>query len=295
MLIPFSIWQINEILKKRVGKSISRIFIFLVIAYICSIIKPALLGEIGGALRPTQIPSEYIKLEKFLSQQDTFSRTLWLPTMQRYTYYASLHPAIDAYGFFEENELSKLEKKIENKDTEKKLQEASIKYIIIPYDSEKEIFLSDRKYDEKKHQELLNKIDKIKWLKKVEGFKQLKIYEIPNSKEHFWSLEGNNKIDFQYRNPTKYLVNITNAKKNDKLIFSESYDQKWEAILNNQKIKSMEYNKKYNSFILPKTGNYTLEITYNPQRWVEKGIIISSISIATIFIYLIILKIRKKS
>ena len=101
------------------------------------------------------------------------------------------------------------------------MQEASVKYIIVPYDSQREIFLKERKYDEKQYKQAIEEMQNISWLKRIDGFGKIAIFEVPDPRDHFWSPQENLKVQYQYINPTKYILNVENAKKGDILIFSE--------------------------------------------------------------------------
>ena len=78
------------------------------------------------------------------------------------------------------------------------------------------------------------------------------------------------------------------VKTNDKLVFSEAFDDKWIARNSNFKIKSSKFDSLYNSFELSE-GDYELEIYYSPQDLVDLGV---KISLATITILIIILVIN---
>ena len=164
--------------------------------------------------------------------------------------------------------------------TEKLLEEASIKYIIVPFDSENEIFLTDRKYDNKLYLETVNQIKVIKWLKQIGEFGKIVVFEKADYKNHFWSLNQNLKINYRYINPTEYEVDIENAKKGDVLVFSESYDKNWQAISSSKfRVQSSKFNNKFNSFVLSADGNYSLKVYYSLQDYVGIGLVISVVAL----------------
>ena len=304
ILIPFSIWNIYGILSSKfksqksklqfkIQKFIPNLFLILISLFLILLIRPAVLGQLSGTFKPTTIPSEYIKLEKFLSSQNNFSRNLWVPALQRFGFYSNTHPAISAQAFIKETNYSQILKKLRMSETEKILQESSVKYVIIPYDSEGEIFLEDRKYDEKQYEQAIEEIQNIPWLKRIDGFGKIAVFEVPNPKDHFWSPQENLRVQYRYVNPTKYILNVENAKKGDILIFSESFDKGWIAKNSEFKIQSSEFNGRFNSFILPKNGDYLLTIYYTPQDWVNIGLVISGITLGTVLVVLIGFKLGK--
>jgi len=263
-------------------KEISKYFKFAIILFVLYFIY--LINPISGQIKIHQVPQEYVQLKNFLDSQKTFSRTLWIPQWQRFGYFSNLHPAIGREELLKGNakkQISQLDQSL--------LKDSSIKYVIVPYDSKGEIFLKDRRYDNKSYQETVADIRKIRWLKEVDGFGKIGVFEVPNSKDHFWSPQESLRVRYQYVNPTKYILNVQNAKKGDILVFSESFDKYWEA--RNESIKykvsSIKYHKLFNSFRLEKGGNYTLTVYYAPQEWVNLGLVASGATLITIITILL--------
>ena len=86
ILIPFSVWNICDWLKlqsKFLIKSkvfnLQNAFLFFVICYLLFLIRPAILGQLGGMFKITSVPEDYVRLEKFLANQQDYFRTLWVP------------------------------------------------------------------------------------------------------------------------------------------------------------------------------------------------------------------------
>lgn len=287
ILIPFTVFKIYEVLKLKTGnlklkitKYSPQMFIILILFYLVFLIWPAIIGELGGTYKITNVPSDYERLEKFLYSQKDFFRTLWFPTNQRFGYYSNLHPKMSANSLFNSTDYANvLENTRKNKNL---LKESSIKYIVVPFDSEGEIFLTDRMYDERKYLKAIKDISQINQLKKINCCGKLAVFELPDYKDHFWSISGKLGIKYQFVNPTKYKVQITNAKKGDMLVFSEMYDPRWVAKSLEFTIQSSKYNNLYNSFQLPQSGNYALDIGYAPQDWVKLGSVVSVFSLFAI-------------
>lgn len=299
MLIPFTLWKMYDFLKIkteslkqfRIQKYLPKLFILLVLGYMLFLIRPALFGQLTGTLKPTQIPAEYARLEEFLSNQKSYFRTFWMPQTELFGYYSVAHPAVSAKDFFNDPNLSGIENKIA--DSRSLLENSSIKYVIVPYDSQGEIFLKDRKYDDNLYKTALSSVSKISYLKKVEGFGKIGVFEISSSKDHFWSPSKNLSFTYKYISPVEYSVNVKNAKKGDAVIFAESYDSKWVAENLRFTIQSSKFNDKFNSFILPADGNYSIRVYYTPQDYVNIGVIISVVTLIlslSAFIWLIIKK-----
>jgi hypothetical protein len=308
ILIPYSMYKIFEWLKLRNKFSISNfqfpiknkffnpqnLFLIIISISLILLVYPAFLGELKGTFKPSSIPSEYVGLENFLSSQKTFSRILWVPQVQRFGLNSIAHPGVSSESFYGKYEIQQVLDELKKGKAERVLEEFAIKYIIVPYDTEGEIYLKDRKYDQALYLKTLNEVSKISYLKKVDGFGKIGVFEIAGVKEHFWSPSNSLNVNYENINPVEYKVAVKNAKKGDVIVFAESYDQKWIAKNSEFKIQSLEFGGIFNSFVLPKEGDYSLEIYYTPQDYVNIGVGVSVISLVFIFGSLAFLIIKKK-
>lgn len=278
VLIPITLNNFKIELKKisynsikPIVKLIDIVFIF----YLIFLINPILWNKPKGIFQQKQIPEEYIKLEKFISSQNNFFRTLWVPTTQRYGFFSDKHPAISSKDFLNTTSEQKILKKLKVKQTLNLLEQASVKYIIVPYDSEGEIFLRDRKYDEKQYQDTNKEISKLKTVKRVYRFGKITVFELSNYNDHLWLTNGSTDFQSTQINPTKYNIDLKNGTINGLLVFAESYDPGWVIVEDGKEVKSKKYNNLLNSFSLENNKkNYLLY--YKPQSWMDMGLIISS-------------------
>jgi uncharacterized membrane protein YfhO len=87
---------------------------------------------------------------------------------------------------------------------------------------------------------------------------------------------------------------VRNAKKGDRVVFAESYDNKWLATSSKFKVQSSKFDGRFNSFVLPGDGDYSLRIYYTPQDYVNIGVIISIVTLVGALGTLIVLVIKKK-
>lgn len=289
ILIPFTLYQIVGIFKKV--KYLSIIFIFIFIIFWLTSISNAIFHQLGGTFKHTTIPNEYLQLETFLRNDHEFSRTFWIPQVQRFGYYSPTHPPMVAEDFLQIYSYDKLAKKIVDLRTQRVLENMSVKYIIIPYDSEGEIFLDDRKYNPKLQQILTNKVSADSGLKKIKQFSQIGVYELSNPKPHFWSERGIIK-NYSRVSAVKYRVNLVNAKKGDRIVFSEGYDSGWKGKIIGEKsnpvLISFPYEKHINSFTINRSGSYILEVYYENQIWVNIGIVVSIVVIIISIVFITI-------
>ncbi len=173
-LIPFSLLAISEKVssikyqvssKKIIIHNTYYIILTSFIVFWIFLIRPAVTGELGGAFKSHDVPQEYIGFKNFINKHPDSFKTLWVPQKQRFGFSSVLHPAEES----KEN-LTSLKRE--------KISERSIKYIVVPFDSEKEIFLDDRKYSEKRRNELIKSLDSLSWLQKIPEFGDLAVFEV---------------------------------------------------------------------------------------------------------------------
>lgn len=255
-------------------KYISVSFLCIVICCILFTIKPAITGNLTGVFAVHTVPREYYQFGNFLTSHQTFSRSLWVPTTQRFGFFSSTHPAVSAYSLFNTSEPLTVAKIFEKQSTQAILQESSIAYVIVPFDSQKEIFLNGRKYDNGIYLQTIKTLRKISWLREIQGFGKIHVFVINSPRDHFW-LTNTGTVSYTFISPTKYTVDIKGAKSGEKLIFSESYNPNWKAKIEENVISSMQYHHLFNSFIIPKTGNYSLVVYYLPQELTNNSLWIS--------------------
>ena len=267
-------------------KYIPQIFIVLVVFYLLFLIRPAILGQLSGTFQSHQVPQEYVRLEQFLGKQNNFSRTLWVPVTQRFGFYSNQHPAVSAEDFFHVASVSGVMDMLKNRNIEKLLRNAGVRYVIVPYDSEGEIFLKDRKYNNVLYLQTIKSLSTISWLKKLPGFGKIAVFEVLNPKDHFFLL-GSGNVVYAFINPTEYRVTLDNVVKGERLVFAESYDKYWRAKVAGSMIQSEPYDGLFNSFLLPRGGAYAITVFYTPQTWVNIGLWISSITLLVLCIYFI--------
>ena len=103
--------------------------------------------------------------------------------------------------------------------------------------------------------------------------------------------------EYKKINPTKHVVKINNATNPYMLVFAESYDPLWTAYVdnsegsnksdsnenNNFKINSIPLYGLTNGFYVNKTGDYSLVIEYQPQKWFIQGATISILFLVAMF------------
>lgn len=283
-LIPLAISEISILVKQKVGRGMSKVIIMLfILIWIMLPFSTFYLGDPLQQFYPRKIPQQYVQFKDFISSQNLFFRTYWVPEWQKYGYFSDKNPALGKNEFFQEKRSE------ENVDryylpTEKMLSLASVKYVVLS----KNMFASTKDAREevesyKKYEEILNKT---KWLKRVERFEDLTVYELSGYKDHVWSPAKNISAQIISSDQTAYNIFVKNIKRGDSLVFSEKYDPNWSLRYGNKILSPVKYEGIFNSFILTEDGDYKIHIEYTPQRLVKIGVVASSITVILSVMYL---------
>ncbi|MCL4418191.1 MAG: hypothetical protein M1365_16145 [Actinobacteria bacterium] len=180
IIIPFTLSKFADklsISKITMFKKLSYLIlvIFLLIWSFC--IKEAILGKLNGTFKPNQIPKEYFKFKEYIQSKPTYSATLWVPSIQRYGFNSKLYPAIDV-SIFQNSGTKSLSEHLNDPKIKKMILGKGVRYVIIPYDSQKEIFIYDRKYSFQEYEKVINEIRKISWLKYDKHFGELFVFKV---------------------------------------------------------------------------------------------------------------------
>lgn len=284
VLIPFSIDKIYLRLKKSTMKYLANTFLVILFALFLIILKPAFLGQLTGTLKTKTVPAEYIYLKDFINRQDNFFRTFWVPTRQRYGFFSANHPAINSGDLFKEEDLSYFF----NPETKDVLSAMAVKYVVAPFDSEAEIFLTDRHYDESRRQKLESALDSIGWLKRVDTFEKIAVWEITSYKDHLFIDSGGKVNSWKMISPTEYTANVTVEVVPSRLVFSESFNEFWSLQLDGESIPSKKYSELLNSFEINQRGNFAIKFKFVPQKYVWIGFLATGISLICCLLILIV-------
>lgn len=182
MLIPYTVSHVQNVLREKlkIKTSIPFLLIFFIPFY-GILIRPALLGQLGGTFKPHMVPQEYVQFKNFLSNSSDQFSVLWIPDWQRFGFASVSHPAISGSEFFSTSNPLMIAKEIrrdKNQSLENRLRGMKIKYIVIPFDSESELFLVDRKYSNTLRDRVITELDHALWLKKAPSFGQNIVFEI---------------------------------------------------------------------------------------------------------------------
>ena len=169
ILIPFTLGQLAHAIgikyqvssikyKKGIHNTLYFILYTFFVVFWLFTLRAVFTGEVRGNFRPVQLPNEYIQLKDKLITDGVPSRTLWIPQKENFAYYSDVHPIVTS--------------------TAAAPIDSSIKYIIVPVDVNRRIFLNDYKYDSVMRNNIVEELSN-KGLLWDERFKYLAVFENP--------------------------------------------------------------------------------------------------------------------
>jgi len=179
MLIPSTLDFCSRVLSRRyvyLQRLIPYTLTFIFIAFWAYSIRALFTGFVPGNFRPRTIPSEYVRLKDVMVGDHEFSRILWLPQNEKFAYANSLHPLLTASDIFKESSPSSLVREFRTGGIEEMLEKYQIRYVIVPIDVEKKIFLQSYEYDTELRDNLITSLAS-SGLTRLSDFKDLAIFE----------------------------------------------------------------------------------------------------------------------
>ncbi len=156
VLIPFVLEKL-----KAVKWVTHRAVLIVFLLFWSFTLREAVMGKLSGTFQPVSVPADYVRFKDMLISQADFFQTGWFPEVSRFAFSDQVHPAVP---------LSTLDHAF--------LIKERIKYVVVPIDVRKEIFITDRMYDSTKYQEILIKAGTIQWLRRVVDYDELAVYTV---------------------------------------------------------------------------------------------------------------------
>ncbi len=236
---------------------------YLTILLICSLFlwnsRVLITGSIGGLFSSINKPQEDEKLKNFLNADREYSRTLWVPRFGLWSFYSNNHPRYSLYNTSAWNESLKKspEYRARSYDTAKiapdlywiialldqnfsdnLLDITNTKYVIVPAqymgDLGDDAFFGTGLYD---RPFIVKFLDRLPFIKKIDVVtKNMMVYENYNFKpliyvtsvmDNVYESVPYEEINYQFINPTEYLVEIKNISSPMYLNFNNSYAKDW--------------------------------------------------------------------
>ena len=134
----------------------------------------------GMRLYVMQLPDEYVKLKDILVADPVPSRTLWIPAKENFVYSSDVHPSMSASAGAQ--------------------IDPSVKYVIVPADMNRRIFLDNYKYDPSIRSKIIAELSKTSLIRD-DDFQDIAVYKNP-------AFSGMNAAVPQNVARQQYLANI---------------------------------------------------------------------------------------
>lgn len=289
VLLPYGLNQIGSLVSEKLRRNVTTFIIFLFLSFWAVSLRPLFLGDVRGTFRIYEVPNEYILLKNILLGDKSFSRTLWIPQRQRFGFYSIMHPAVSADKFFQESSVDRIIAILSGKDkrvldSRAYLRKHGIGYIIVPYDSQEEFFLKDRKYSHDARITIDSQLSKIPWLTKRVDLEKISVYEIEGAYDLFWLQENNvNKeekiVQWQMIDASQFKVDAEDVSAKSMLVFSQRFDPNWVASYNGKNIVARKLGEYQNGFEISEKGTHEIVVNYKQQRYMDIGLLISGITL----------------
>lgn len=257
------------------------------------LLMPLWQGNITGIFVKRSIPQEYVVLTHVLEKDEQFSRILWIPQRDSFSYFSNTHPAIDSNGFLQLPDEKRSIAWLEKKENQQLLYNWAVKYIIVPTDTEGKIFVTDRMYDQKKRNDLIAGLDRNTGLQKqsIENSGALAIYKTSQEVSHFWIAEKESDTVIPLAATsiyeTEYLLDIPSGEAERTLFFSEMYTPQWQLHIGDTIIPPKKAKGNILAYTLKKEMSGKVQLIHTQQKIVLPSLILSAIALLCILSVLV--------
>lgn len=277
ILIPISLFELTNKLNRKLTIVLPTVFLVFWIM----LIRPAVLGQLGGTFAERKVSQEYVTMTNWLSQEKGFFRTLWVPRQHRLAYTSTMQNPIEAEPLLTATDSASVLNQFTSENIQEHLSFLGIRYVIVPTDPYGELFLADRKYSDEKRNSIIHALDMIPYLHKIQK-DGIVVYEAPNANDLFWMQNGS-VTKWQRISDDQYVVEVS-ASQSAKLYMSQSYNAGWKVLIQDHVISSQPEAYGIMSFLIPNDARLiTVEFVY--RKWFIVGRMILFIVLCLSFVY----------
>jgi hypothetical protein len=213
--------------------------------------KPLITGEINTLFVARTIHHDYLSVKDMLLKQNIYSRTLWVPTYSRFSFYSNEHPELSMVNMITGNWHDFIKTKSSDSSIEGELMNelmnqpiadnlldlSSIKYVIVPLRdtaNDDNFFVH---YGGHPPEFYKNALDELEYLERIDiGTEEIAVYENEGYRPHVYTTDNKetvtdnvpySQVRHEMVNPTEYRVRLENARDPLYLNFSESFHPQW--------------------------------------------------------------------
>lgn len=286
MLIPLALYELGKWISLRRPKQfpwyqllLAAFLIFWLVAH-----KEAVLGKLGGTFAVREVPQEYVAWKDYLARDPSFSRTLWVPRQQRFTFTSKLHPSVEATPLFEATDAAQFARVFSEEKTKLLLEHLGVGYVAIPFDVYGEIFQEDRKYDPLKRRDIEILLDSVPWLEKFMSG-NLTVYKTPFGGTRIYA-DSRREMEIVSLSPERMHITLGGQSANE-IIFADSYHPGWVAIVNGQQIAAQKTEFDTMRFLVP-VGTASIDFVFLPDRYYRLGRLVTIATLAFVGVALMV-------
>jgi hypothetical protein len=213
VLLGYVLGRIHTYLESRkAGAVLSYGLRLACLVPILLLVKPAMTGELGFTFETAVVPEEYMTLKAFfLSQPANSFRSLWMPERQRFAFFSEAYPPLSLVSRFFDSGLpgglpiytTHPHQAADGPLFRPLLHLSSVKYVILPFDSESELYT----YAGKKHL-YVSSLDALPWLEKLDITSDIVVYEAESFTPHICAAPAAVLVDASHED-TLTMLNYT--------------------------------------------------------------------------------------
>lgn len=183
-------------LAKR-GKILPSIALFTIGAYTIATISPFITGAVRDFTTSYNVPEQYKQFQELIQQDNRFSRSLWIPSTERFVYTSTQHPAVNA-GSVLHGELQPLVRNSDDPYTfftqnnvKATLDFGAIRYIGIPLDTTDNIY----HWYTRTKEEFVSLVDSVPGLHRIgDGIHSVALWENKEAKQQAYIANNVNLV-----------------------------------------------------------------------------------------------------
>ncbi len=175
LLIPFTLGQIASGYKGLRQKQYPILHVLFLCFWMFTL-RAVFTSSVRGNFQPMQLPAEYTQFKNLLVSDPTPSRVLWIPAKENFAFASDTHPLLTSAQLFKDASPSAIIAMTRDPEFLQRLYDAGVKYVVVPQDVRKRIFLTDYRYDPTQRDTLITAL-RLSGLQKVDGFDEVAIFE----------------------------------------------------------------------------------------------------------------------
>jgi hypothetical protein len=178
ILIPFALRELAGRVKK-----LSWIVPTVFTVFWLFTIRAVFLGTVAGNFKPVPLPAEYVQLKNVMVADASPSRSLWIPSKEKFAYSSGVHPILSSEDVFPQASFSAVIAHTKNPSFLDTLSQDGIKYVVVPIDLEHRLFLNDYQFDPGQREALIIALSNTALIRNT-SFRDIAVFENPSFTMH---------------------------------------------------------------------------------------------------------------